>query len=340
VIIGGIQSAFGDWPGYLQAGADAGTARLLHPAPGMQPFLYLPAFAWLFVPALALPQALSYAIDALVMAACAALAAVICAHLYGIRRGPAMLMTFAWNPVIYSIAIGQTSNLGLLLATLCTLGLARGSLWLTAFPAALLLYKPTYAVPLFAIMVIRRRFAACAVAIAGGALLYIPSAWAANDDAAWPRQWLAALRTWFPNDNWHSSAKAISTTTLLVHAHVPALIIGALVAFVVAASVPLLLRIPIEEAAACAMALGIVVSAHALTYEAVMLLPLLFVAITRLREPWRTRCAAGVYVLAAFAPYADVIGFNSLALIVPTIGLGWIAIGYATSSVSENRDGA
>jgi hypothetical protein len=239
-------------------------------------------------------------------------------------------MAFAWNPITYSIAIGQTSNLGLLFAMLCTLGLARGSLLLSALPAALLLYKPTYAVPLFAIMIIRRRFAACATAIAGGALLYIPSAWAANDDAAWPRQWLAALQTWFPNDNWHSSAKAISTTTMLVHAHVPALIIGALVAIVVAAAVPVLLRIPIAEAAACAMALGIVVSAHALTYEAVMLLPLLFVAVTRLREPWRTRCVAGVYLIAALAPYADVVGFNSLALIVPALGLGWIVIGYVT----------
>ncbi len=327
-----MHSGYGDWPGYLLAGRDAGTSRLLQPPTGTSPFLYLPAFAWPFVPATALPIALSYAFNGALMAACAAAAALVCATVYRVRAGAAVMLAFAWNPVTYSIAIGQTSNAGLLLAMLCTLGLTRGGVLLTAVPAALLLYKPTYAIPLFAVMIVRRKLRALAVAVALGAALYVPSIWATGGDALWPILWLRALRAWFPIDDAHTSAKAVSTTMLLVHTHAPALVIAFFVALIIVGTIPLLVQIDIAEAAALAIALGITLSTHALTYEAVMLLPLLFVAVTRLREPWRTRAVAGVYVLAAFAPYADVIGFNILVLIVPMVTLGWTVIGYITKA--------
>jgi hypothetical protein len=300
----------------------------LQPPPGISPFLYLPAFAWLFVPATTLPIGLSYALNGAFMAACAAAAALVCGTVYRVRAFPAVMLAFAWNPVTYSIAIGQTSNAGLLLAMLCTLGLTRGSVLLTALPAALLIYKPTYVLPLFAVMIVRRRLRAFVVAVTFGAILYLPSMWATGGDALWPIRWLRALRAWFPIDDAHTSAKAVSTTMLLVHAHAPTVVIGVFAALVIAAAIPLLARIDIAEAAALAMALAIVVSSHALTYEAVMLLPLLFVAVTQMREPWRTRFIVGVYLIAAVAPYADVIGFNTLALIAPALGLGWVAGGY------------
>jgi hypothetical protein len=331
VIIGGVRSGFGDWPGYVLAGQDAGSTKLLQPPPGIIPFLYLPAFAWLFVPAAAMPIAFGYALNGALMAACASASALVCAAVYRVRRAPALMLAFAWNPVTYSIAIGQTSDAGLLLAMLSTLGLTRGNFLLTALPAALLLYKPTYALPLFALMVIRRRLRALVIASTLGSLLYFPSVWATGGDNMWPIRWAHVLRAWFPLDDARTAAKSISTTMVLVHAHVPILLIGFVIALVSAVAVPFLARIPIEEAAALAITLGLVFSVHALTYEAVMVLPLLFVAVTRLHDPWRTRCVTSVYIAAALAPYADMIGVNTLAFIVPALGFGWIVVDYAIS---------
>jgi hypothetical protein len=67
-----------------------------------------------------------------------------------------------------------------------------------------------------------------------------------------------------------------------------------------------------------------------------MVLPLLFVVVTRLQEPWRTRCVASVYIIAALSPYADVIGINTLALIVPALGFGCVVVDYVAIARREH----
>ncbi len=90
---------FADWAFFWTGGATAGTRALLDPelhfaferSHGFQNGIwpYLPAFAWLYVPASHLPLALSFAFNAVAMLALAGIAGALLAGVSGRRAGSA-----------------------------------------------------------------------------------------------------------------------------------------------------------------------------------------------------------------------------------------------------------
>jgi hypothetical protein len=320
--------ATGDLSILAAAGRAVGTPALLHPDPAYNAFEYMPGAAWLCIPLAHLAHPVAFWCNALVMLGCAVAAALLAARIYGVTPTAATALTLAWAPVTNAIVLGQNAPLGLLLALATILGLARGSTLLTALPLGLLLYKPTFALPLLAVVVLFGRWRALAIVVLIGAGWYGASIAATGGDVAWPAAWLTMTAAYSAPDFAHNADKAVSIPGLLHRAGVPWAALAIVIAALAAAAVVPLRRAGVRDAASAACAIGLAISPHAWGYDAVLLLPLIFVAATSLREPARTLLVAVVYLTAPLVDYTSFFGSDVLA--IPVIGgaLVWIALGY------------
>jgi len=333
-LLGGVQIlhagqfAFWDWGTFARAAADAGTADLLRPKSVQDAFTYLPGAAWLLAPLRHASYALGFGINAGLMLAAAVAAAFVANRIFAFSRWFCVAMILGWVPTTYALVIGQNSPLGLLLVLLSLLGFTRGAPLLTALPLALLLYKPTFAIPLIGLLVLRRRGRELLIVALGGASWYLLSVAATGGDWAWPRTLAGLEHAFFALDFAHNRAKAIGITTLLIRAGAPSVLVASIAMLLVAASVPLLARVPGPEAYAAACLLGLVVSPHAWTYDAVLVLPMIFVTVTSVREPDRTWLVSVAYTVAATTIFAQEIGFAPLAIVVIGALAGWLFARY------------
>jgi hypothetical protein len=315
-IVHSHQFAFWDWPTFAGAAVRVGTPGLLDPKPLADAFTYLPGAAWLLAPLRGLSPAAGFATNAVAMLAAALAAAATARRIYGFSLEFCAAAVLAWVPTTYAVVIGQNAPLGLLLVLLSLLGFTRGAPLLTALPLALLLYKPTYALPLLGLLALRGRRRELGIVAVGAGVWYLVSVFATGGDWGWPRAWLALERAFFAPDFAHNASKAIGLTTTLIRWHAPGALVIALALLVVAASLPSLRRAPAREAYAAACLLGLIVSPHAWSYDAVLMLPMLFVAVTELREPVRTPAVCAAYAVAPSVIVAHQIGFTPLALLV------------------------
>ena len=310
---------------FLLAGRAVGTPVLVHPVDPVQTFPYLPAAALPFAVLAQLPWAMTFWIYAIAMLGCAAAAGVIAARAYGFVRITGVALTLAWFPVMESIYIGQSTAFGLLCAVLCIAGMSRGSVALTAFPLGVLMFKPTYALPLVAVLLLRGRVREIALVFALSALWYAASVVATGGDWGWPVAWAQMIERYVNADFVHNAAKAISIPGLLTRAGVPEAAILAAVVIVAGVSVPLLRRVGGLEAGSAAALIGLALSPHAWSYDAALALPMLFVAATRLPEPVRTLVVCATYLIAPLSLVSSILRFDPLALIVVGGTLAWIA---------------
>ncbi len=305
-----------DWSVFAAAGHHAGSATLLHPLHLSESFPYTPGAAWAFVPFNALSLAGGLFVNAAIMLGCAAAAAAVATHVYRVSLPHAAALVFAWAPTMNAAVIGQNSPLGLLLALLTLLGLERGSVALTGVSLGILLYKPTYALPLIAVLVLRARWRELAIVAAIGLAWYALSAWASGGDWLFGVAWSRSLHDWTVVDFPQNQEKAVSIPSLLMRAHlpfVPAMLVATLTAV---AFIPLLRRAPIVVAGSAACVIGLAVSPHAWGYDGVLILPTIFVIVERLRGTVRAAVVAGAYVLAALLTLLPVLHFDSVALVV------------------------
>ncbi len=318
------QFAFWDWGTFARAAADVGTPDLLRPKSVQDAFTYLPGAAWLLAPLRHAPAAVGFGVNAALMLAAVVAAAFAAHRIYAWSVGFCLALILAWAPTTYALVIGQNAPLGLLLVLLSLLGFTRGAPLLTALPLALLLYKPTFAIPLIGLLVLRRRGRELALVALGAALWYLASVTATGGDWAWPRTLAGLEHDFFELDFEHNRAKAIGLTTLLIRAGTPSVFVTALAALLVAASLPALVRAPGREAYAAACLLGLVVSPHAWTYDGVLVLPMIFVTVTSVAEPARTWLVCAAYALAPTVIFAQEIGFAPLAIVVIGAFAGWL----------------
>jgi hypothetical protein len=309
---------FWDWKTFASAGAHVGSAELLHPQNVSISFVYLPAFAWAFAPFAHASHAVGFAANATAMLLCAGAAALIASRAYAVSVPLALALVFAWCPTMNALVIGQNSPAGLLLVMLSLLGARRNAALLTAVPIGLLLYKPTYALPLIGLLVLRSRWREVGIVALIGAAWYAASISAAGGDVTWPRAWLAVVHGWFGPDFAQNGGKAIGLSALLLRAGVPGALILAAAAAIVCSAIPMLRRAPVREAYAVACVLGLALSPHAWGYDAVLALPLIFLALDAVPEPPRTIVVCTAYATAPLMIYADAIGLSPLAL--PVVG--------------------
>jgi hypothetical protein len=322
-----VRHGGGDWRVFASAGSLAGTRALLDPPEAWQAFFYLPGAAWVLVPFAHMPLAVSFALDAVLMLLCAAIAGVVAARTFGWRSGDAVATFVLWPPVVYAAAIaGQNAPLGLLLSQLAIAGVAARSAALTAVPIGLLLYKPTYAVPFIVLLLARRRVRELAIVGGIGAGWYVASAAASGGDWAWPVRYVQLIGRFAAGDFGVNAPFAVSLPGVLVRMGAdPALVVGVVVLAAVAC-VAALRRVAATEAACAACLAGLALSPHAWAYDAVLALPMIAYTASRLGERARTRLLLALALIAPLFFVSPLLGFDPLALVAIGGMLTWLAL--------------
>jgi hypothetical protein len=317
----------GDWRVFVAAGSLAGTPALLDPPEAWQAFFYLPGAAWVLVPFARLPLALSFALNAAFMLTCAAAAGVVAARTYALPRTTAVATFALWSPVVYAAAIiGQNAPFGLLLAQLAIAGMARNSVALTAIPIGLLLYKPTFALPLIAVLLVRARRRELLVVGALAAGWYGCSVAATGGDWGWPAAWMHLVGRFAAGDFAVNAPFAVSLPALLIRAGAGVPIVAGVAAVVALAAATVLRRVSAAEAGSAACLIGLALSPHAWAYDAVLALPMIGFTAAALDEPARTRLLLALALTAPLFFASRQLGFDPLALIVVGGTFAWLAV--------------
>ncbi|HEU6439033.1 MAG TPA: glycosyltransferase family 87 protein, partial [Terriglobales bacterium] len=338
MVIGAPWNRFVDFPQFWFAAKLVGTPDLLDPARqgaweiahGFTPwaFLYPPGTAWLYTPLGALPLAAAFWVHAAVIGLIGIAAGFVGGRAFGLDTRVALVATLAWVPMLAAAAAGQNAPLAMLLALIAIDGLRTDRQMVAGLAVGAMLFKPTLALPLLVLLVLRRQWTALFVAMAVAVGWYVLGVAGSAGDWMWPRDWLTLTAPFFAADTWQNVNKTVALPGLMMGNGVPSVVAYAAAAAVVIAALPRLLRSPITEAAAAACLIGIVVSPHSLQYEAVMVLPLILWAAggtgAGIAEPWRTRLLVPAYLAAQLYVVTTLTGVSIFAVITLAAAAIWI----------------
>lgn len=325
-----------DWPAFWAAGATVGTADLVDPARHIAwqsahgvPLVewpYPPAVAYLFAPFAPLPIWLGFVVHAVIMLGLVAAAGLLAARIFDLSPDVAVLVAFAWTPCTAGAVMGQNAPLAVVLALWAIDALRRDRPIEVGLACGLLMYKPTLALPLLGLLVLRGRWRA--LAVAGGVVIagYLISVPAAAGDWGWPVAWWNGLGPWLANNLVGNANKAVSVPGLLgripgMPSWPPTLCAGAIVLL----SLRGLRRAPIAEAGAAACLLALAVGPRVWGYEAGLMLPILAWAIAGgLSEPWRTRLIFIAIPMGLFWLISVYTVVSGVALVVIAAAAMWL----------------
>jgi hypothetical protein len=233
---------------------------------------------------------------------------------------------------VYAAAIiGQNAPLGLLLAQLSITGMATRSVALTAIPIGLLLYKPTYALPLIGLLVIRSRLRELFVVGALAAGWYGLSVAATGGTWSWPSAWAHLLARFAAGDFTANAAFAVSLPALLIRAGTGLPIAVGVAVVIALAAASVLRRVTAVEAGSAACLTGLALSPHAWAYDAVLALPMIGLCAAALEEPGRTRFLLALSLPVPLFFASRQLGFDPLALIVVGGTFAWLALRFNES---------
>jgi len=284
---------FRDWPGFVGAGTEVGTRQLLAANGG---FMYAPAFAYFFIPAKVVPIGLSYALDVVLMLALTLVMSRLAGRLYGLSTAVAALAAFAWGPLAAAINFGQNAPLALFLVILLAAALVRRQSLLAGLAVGLLLYKPTYALPFILLLCVRREWRALGIVIICAAFWYLASV-PATLDWGWPLGYLQQMHIYVPADFAANGSKTVSLTGLAMRLGLPSALAIALGFAVFLIWLPVLARMQALAAVSLTALLAVALCPHAWYYDATLALPALYLAMTTLPEPSRTRIVVASYIV-------------------------------------------
>ena len=281
--------------------------------------------AYLIWPFALLPVDVSYWLQAALMFGCIVAAGRLAASVFGLSPSFGILAALAWAPDTASVATGQNAPLALLLALVAIWALKEERPWLAGAAAGLLLYKPTMALPLMGLFLIRGHWRELAVTLVAGAVIYVLSVAAAGGDWNWLALWMDGAKTALPADAAMNADKAITLPGLLARLPVPWFVPVAAGAAIVLAALPGLRRAGIVEAAAAACLLGVAAGPRAWGYEAALAFPFVcWVLAGGVGEPWRTRLIVAAYLLGPTWMVSLYVGLNGVAVVVLGASLLWI----------------
>jgi Glycosyltransferase family 87 len=343
-----VAQGFGDWSSFWSAAATVGTPDLLDPHRHIlwqrlhhiptTIFPYLPATAWLLLPFKFVPLGVGYALNFVVMAAATIAAGIIASRIYRVQGSIASILLFAWAPVIAALSTAQNSPIGMLLEFAAILGIVGNSAAIAGLAVGLLLYKVTYAAPFVVFFLVRRNMRALVIVVLCAALWYLLSVAATAGDWGWPSRYVAALQGYFGPDARYNAAKAISVPSLLMRFDISGTVAILLGLALFGLAVPLLIRMPLLEAASFTPLAALAASPHVLPYDLALAAPALFYIMTHTAEPFRTRLVCAVYVIAPLWLLSGVLHFDILAIVCDGLAVAWIAKGYNESTSGTHFD--
>jgi hypothetical protein len=279
------------------------------------PFVNPPAYALLYAPLASLPYGMAGCLSLAFMLACLIAAVEFGRRCFGLGRPMALLAAFAWPPAVVGVVSGQTSSLALLLVVFVIAGLqrrdARGDA-LAGIAVAALAYKPQLALPLFGLLLLRANWRALSVGLAGVVALYLLGGLATGGNWGWPADWIDALRNVQTANSETNDWQSVSLPGLCSRLTIPTPIGYVAGGILILWSFGAMRSRPIPAAVALTCVLGLVVSPHALIYDASLVLPGLALTVDRPR--WVPTL---LFVLAAVWPVGAVLGWQPMALALP-----------------------
>jgi hypothetical protein len=153
---------------------EASLVRPLRVKDGVMPYLYPPYFALLLAPLASLPYTVAYLLWTILNVALLGLS-ILALQRYAGLRGAAALFFWAgalsFLPVLVGLAQGQTSIVLLAVFTGACLALRAGRSVPAGCLLACVLIKPTYVLPLLAVLLLRRSWRAVAACAASAIVL-------------------------------------------------------------------------------------------------------------------------------------------------------------------------
>jgi hypothetical protein len=213
----------------------------------------------------------------------------------------------------------------LLLALVAIWAMKEDRPWLAGAAVGLMLYKPTLALPLMALFLIRGRWRELGVTVVAAGAVYLLSVAAAGGDWNWLALWLDGARTALPADAVYNVDKHITLPGLLGRFGAPFIVTVAAGAAIVVAALPGLRRAGVVEAASAACLLGLAAGPRAWGYEAALAFPFVcWVLAGGVGEPWRTRFVVIAYLVAPLWMISPWIGYNGVAIVVIGGSALWI----------------
>ena len=335
-----IDTAFvnggGDFPAFWAAGATAGTPDLVDGAKhsawqvahgvAVDYWRYPPAVAYAFTPVSHLPIWLGFVIQAVLMLALVGVAGLLLARIFDLPASLTMLIAVAWTPMTASADIGQNATVVVVLALWAIDALRRDSSLEVGLAAGLMLYKPTLALPIIGLLLLRTRWRSLAVAAGVGVLWYLVSVAAAAGDWAWPFPWWTGMQPWLANDLVGNAEKAVSMPGLVGRfPGVPLFVPVACGVVIVVLALRGLRRAPIVEAGSAACLLAMAAGPRVWGYEAGLMLPIIAWAIAGgLKEPWRTRLVFLVVPMGLLWLVSAYTVVSGVAIVVAATTLMWL----------------
>jgi hypothetical protein len=203
------------------------------------------------------------------------------------------------------------------------LAIARQRDWVAGLGAALLFYKPNDAIPFLLLFVVFKQWRSLVVAAGSLPVWYLLSV-AATGAWAWPLPYSHTLSSWFHYDAGIDAVFSINIPGILLSLGLSSTVAvtAGVVLFLV--TMPLLARVSRIEAASIAPLIGIVCSPHAYGYEAVLALPVFWLAVSR---PNRARVVgvALAYCIAPLYYFARAVHFDALAIPVLGAFAAWLS---------------
>jgi hypothetical protein len=292
---------------------------------GLQPvpFLNPPAYALLYAPFTNLPFGIAGYLSMAAMFALLLAAVEVGRRSLGIDRRLAVVAALAWSPAAAGVVSGQSSSLSLLLVVVTLVGLerrdGRGDLLAGAAVAALA-YKPQLALPLFGLLLLRGNWRALLAGCVGIGGWYVIGTLATGGNWAWPLDWVDAIRSSEGINSATNDWQSISLPGLCARLAIPTQVGYALGGLMILWSLRPLRSQPLPAAVALACVLGLVVSPHAMIYEATLLLPALALVVGR--ERW---VPVALYLVVAAWPLGALLGWQPMALVLPAFAWYLIA---------------
>jgi hypothetical protein len=249
-------------------------------------------------------------------------AAVLASRIYRMSSKLTIFMTLAWWPLTIAVCLGQNSPLALFLATAVIFALVNDRQTLLGVAVGAAFYKPTVALPLLVLLLSFKQWKALGIVLVSLGVWFMLSV-AATHDWLWPTTYFQTLGELYRVDRVVDGDYSISVPGVLIHMGLSPAIGWCMGLVMLLATIPIVARTSRLEAATMMPLLGLAASPHAYGYDALLALPMLWLAASRTSLA-RVVFVVSNYLIAPFYLLSRRLHFDALAILVIVPAITWV----------------